>query len=734
MTEEPPSPHPEPDRPTPATGGATAATGATAADGATAAGHPAAGGATVVGGATAAGHRAAQPADGSTDIPADTPTGVPDDPTQVLADRANTPTDLPDTPTGAADAPAGVVDGPAGADDGPAGVVDGPARADDGPAGVVDGPAGAADAPPEVVDGPTEVADAPTEVADAPTDVRGDAVDGSTGFPPAPGSGDSGPGAGLASGSGEFPPPPEDVGTGPSTAFPPAGAEFPSAGIGASPGGTGFPSSGGFPPPSGGPGVPPSDGPGVPPPSGGPGIPPGGTGVPPSGGAGIPSGGTGVPPSGGAGFPPVGNVPPGGGGVPPGGGGVPPGGGNVPPGGGSVPPGGGGFGPGPAGGTYGPPRRLARSTQRKVVGGVAGGLAEYTGVDPVLFRVLFGVLTLFGGSGILLYAAAWLFLPADDQPVSPVESLIGRGTGGSGRTRDTAAAAAMVAAGLVLAGVVAVGDARDLALCLLVVGGAYFLLRNLRERRGGDPPQPIAPEPPPVPYQAFDVPPPAYGATATITAPAPARPDRPPKPRREHSILGVLTLCLLLVTIGILAAIDDGGAGGPDAKTYLAIATGIIGLGLLVGTFVGRARWLAWLGLPTLALLVVVSTSGVDLDGGAGDRAYSPREASDVEQTYRLGVGSLRLDLTDVDLSEQLVRTSMSLGVGNIEVVVPRTADVSIEGRSGIGEVLLFGESENGTSVSRDLVDYGPGGDGRIDLVLDLDVNIGQVRVDRAEA
>jgi phage shock protein PspC (stress-responsive transcriptional regulator) len=486
----------------------------------------------------------------------------------------------------------------------------------------------------------------------------------------------------------------------------------------------GLPSGSGFPPPPEGPGAQP-----------GAGFPPGGAGFP-SGGAGFGSGGAGFA-SGGTGFPPgAGTVPPGGTGFPPGGEAFPPGAGTVPPGGTGFPPGAGGFPPG--GGAYGPggPRRLTRSTQRKVIGGVAGGLGEYTGIDPVLFRVLFAVLTLFGGSGLLLYAAGWLLLPADDQPTSPVESLIGRGSRGSSRTRDTAAAAALIAAGLVLAGVVAVGDARDLALCLLVVGGAYFLLRNLRERREGGPPQPAAPEPPPVPYQAFDVPPPVYqpGATATLTAPAPVAPPKPPKRKREHSILGVLTICVLLIAVGVTAALDNGGSHDPDVQTYLAIGTGIIGLGLLIGTFIGRARWLAWLGLPMLALLIVVSTSGIELDGGAGDRAYTPTEASDVQPTYRLGVGSLRIDLSDVDLSEQLVRTKASLGVGNLEIVVPANADVSIDSRSGIGEVLLFGEEANGTSVSRSVVDYGTGGDGRIDLVLDLDVNIGQVRVDRAQA
>lgn len=59
--------------------------------------------------------------------------------------------------------------------------------------------------------------------------------------------------------------------------------------------------------------------------------------------------------------------------------------------------------------------------------GVAGGLGRYFGVDPVLFRVAFVVMTIFGGIGVLTYCLAWLFLPADGDEVSAAESLIGRG-------------------------------------------------------------------------------------------------------------------------------------------------------------------------------------------------------------------------------------------------------------------------------------------------------------------
>jgi phage shock protein PspC (stress-responsive transcriptional regulator) len=380
-----------------------------------------------------------------------------------------------------------------------------------------------------------------------------------------------------------------------------------------------------------------------------------------------------------------------------------------------------------------------------VIAGVAGGLGEYTGIDPVLFRVLFAVLTLFGGSGILLYVVAWLFMPAEDEQVSPAESLLHRGPGGSNRARDAAAAGALVVAGLVLAGVLALGDARDLALVLIVVGGAFFLVRNLQERREGGPPQPAIPEPPPPPpapyeqalpvYQplpAYQPPPypPVQQTMPTVTLPPPLAPA--PPPRREHSALGMLTISLLLVVLGVAAALTASGAIDPEPDDLLAVAVGTIGAGLLVGAWFGRARWLTWLGIPLLIGLIVVSASNVSLKGGTGDRRYAPPTAAEVDPEYRIGVGSIRLDLADVDFSEQLVRTKVSAGVGNIEVIVPRNADVSIDARAGIGEVDLLGQQENGTSATRSLVDYGPGGDGTIDLTLDLDVSIGRVEVDRA--
>jgi phage shock protein C len=46
-----------------------------------------------------------------------------------------------------------------------------------------------------------------------------------------------------------------------------------------------------------------------------------------------------------------------------------------------------------------------------MVAGVCGGLAEYFNIDTTVIRVLFLVLTLFGGSGLVVYVVMWIIVP-----------------------------------------------------------------------------------------------------------------------------------------------------------------------------------------------------------------------------------------------------------------------------------------------------------------------------------
>ena len=58
-------------------------------------------------------------------------------------------------------------------------------------------------------------------------------------------------------------------------------------------------------------------------------------------------------------------------------------------------------------------RKLYRSKTNRQVAGVCGGLAERFNVDPTLMRVLFIVLAIFGGAGIVLYIAMWIIVPKE---------------------------------------------------------------------------------------------------------------------------------------------------------------------------------------------------------------------------------------------------------------------------------------------------------------------------------
>jgi phage shock protein C len=58
-----------------------------------------------------------------------------------------------------------------------------------------------------------------------------------------------------------------------------------------------------------------------------------------------------------------------------------------------------------------PTRKLYRSSTNRKLAGVCGGLAQYFNIDATLIRVLFVLLAVLGGSGLVLYLAMWIIVP-----------------------------------------------------------------------------------------------------------------------------------------------------------------------------------------------------------------------------------------------------------------------------------------------------------------------------------
>ncbi|HAA81947.1 MAG TPA: PspC domain-containing protein [Thermotoga naphthophila] len=59
-------------------------------------------------------------------------------------------------------------------------------------------------------------------------------------------------------------------------------------------------------------------------------------------------------------------------------------------------------------------KQLKRSRKNRIIAGVCGGFAEYFNVDPTLVRLIWVLITLAWGAGLLLYIIAWLIMPEEE--------------------------------------------------------------------------------------------------------------------------------------------------------------------------------------------------------------------------------------------------------------------------------------------------------------------------------
>jgi len=61
-------------------------------------------------------------------------------------------------------------------------------------------------------------------------------------------------------------------------------------------------------------------------------------------------------------------------------------------------------------------KKLYRSHSQKVLTGVCGGLSEYFAIDVTLVRLAFVILTIIGGSGLLIYIIMSIVVPVENHP------------------------------------------------------------------------------------------------------------------------------------------------------------------------------------------------------------------------------------------------------------------------------------------------------------------------------
>ena len=385
--------------------------------------------------------------------------------------------------------------------------------------------------------------------------------------------------------------------------------------------------------------------------------------------------------------------------------------------------------------------RLRRTTgANKYVAGVAGGVARHFDIDPAIVRVLFVVLTFFGGTGLMLYGALWLLLPEDDGDQAIINL-------------DSRSLTFALLAVLVFGGVLLVGDSwggYGFPWPLTVIGLVVAVVLLSRDRRNTPAPPPVS-YTPYVPgavpaasggeqstataddqattaYPAYPVLPPGYQPPTGAWQPPPA-PPRPVNPRKRGPILFWFTMALAALGVGILGVVDVSGADVPWSA-YPALVLAVTGLMLLVGAFFGRAGGLILVGLLA-AVAMAGGTVGERFDGDVMTTA--PATASAVESTYDFEAGELILDLSEVADPENLDGRAISIDgdLGRIEVIVPDDVDVQVDAFvDGLGDTSVFGRHDDGFEPR--IIDNHDVRDEIAAFTLDVDLSVGEIVVHTA--
>jgi phage shock protein PspC (stress-responsive transcriptional regulator) len=280
--------------------------------------------------------------------------------------------------------------------------------------------------------------------------------------------------------------------------------------------------------------------------------------------------------------------------------------------------------------------QLRRSRTDKILGGVNGGLAEYSGIDALLWRVGFVALTLAGGTGVIVYLLLWVLMPAGS-PVAP-------------------------------------------------------------------------------------------GTAVAKAARGPAGP-RSPVPG--------LTIAGLLIVVGLLALITRFSSWDPGARIFLGAALLVVGLGLVAAAFTGgRTARGGLIALGVVLSLALIAASSDSWHGGSrvdGDHTYRPATVAEVRDSYRSGVGDMTVDLSRIDqgISGNPVTTRIEHGVGDLEVIVPRSADVQLTVDHGLGDVQVFDRGSATDGFFPGLGNRPWTDDGEPEFVLTVNSGVGDVEVSR---
>jgi hypothetical protein len=199
--------------------------------------------------------------------------------------------------------------------------------------------------------------------------------------------------------------------------------------------------------------------------------------------------------------------------------------------------------------------------------------------------------------------------------------------------------------------------------------------------------------PPDVPVWEPPPPPPDRAAAWGASPPPPRRPRRRP-------FLGPLTFAVALIVTGLAVALNNLDVLDLSIGQLLAVFLTVVGAGLLVGTWWGRAWGLIPVGLLAVPVVAVAALAGpVPLQGGVAERLFQPTGPADVRPAYRLAGGEMILDLSGVKFGQGTPPIQASVAGGRVLVVLPDEVAAEVRGRVGVGALDLLGHVDTGAQV-----------------------------------
>ncbi|MEV7612283.1 PspC domain-containing protein [Streptomyces sp. NPDC089799] len=413
---------------------------------------------------------------------------------------------------------------------------------------------------------------------------------------------------------------------------------------------------------------------------------------------------------------------------------------------------------------------LRRAKRDKVLAGVCGGLGRHFDLDPVVFRIVLGVLALTGGLGLIFYGFAWLFVPAEGEEDSEARKLLtGRIEGGT----LAAVLAALVGCALFLTLLDNGGIGGFSVLVIAAVAGAAYWSQRRRhapaagtseaEPAGDRPRVDVPPEAqaPPVPGSpswwrdplvktgapgtgylwgpddSAGTPPPGSGGPHGRQGKeqGPSRAPRAPR----HRIAGQVFTAALVTGISVTAANWHGEPLGHALQLGLACALTVFGIGLLVSSLFGR------LGLGTVVLALVTAgllgaSAALPRDIGTDFRRvdWRPAAVAEVQPSYTAGTGLATLDLSRLDVAKgTTLGVNASIKAGRLKVILPREVTAEADVKVRVGDVRMPGDRADRIEGVRDqhraaTLPPAPGTEAGGTIELHLTAGVGQVEVARA--